>query len=92
LLRANVPPSLQTDRVSTVPLFDCLQTLLKFIPPFQWFDCYFIGSNEASGEVENKLRTVMRVLAAHRSSVFENVKPNPDEYSVMGYDYTQEQL
>jgi hypothetical protein len=59
---------------------------------FQWFDCYFMGANEASGEVENKLRTVMRVLAAQRSSVFESVKPNPDEYSVMGYEYIQEPL
>jgi hypothetical protein len=47
---------------------------------FQWFDCYFVGASETGGEVENKLRTVMRILAAHRSSVFEDIKPNPEEY------------
>jgi hypothetical protein len=59
---------------------------------FQWFDCYCLGAGETSGEVENKLRTVMRILAAHRSSVFEDIKPNPDEYSLMGYEYAQEPL
>lgn len=59
---------------------------------FEWFDCYFVGASETSGEVENKLRTVMRILAAHRSSVFEDVKPNPEEYSVMGYEYAEEPL
>jgi hypothetical protein len=55
---------------------------------FQWLDVYFIGAGEVSGEVENKLRTALRILAANRSSVFENIKPDPNEYSVMGYDYT----
>jgi hypothetical protein len=59
---------------------------------FQWFDGYFIGAGEVSGEVENKLRTVMRILAANRSSVFEDIKPNPEDYSVMGYDYSEELL
>jgi hypothetical protein len=59
---------------------------------FQWFDAYFIGAGEESGEVESKLRTAMRILAANRSSVFEDIKPNPDEYSVMGYDYSEELL
>lgn len=59
---------------------------------FQWFDGYFIGAGEGSGEVENKLRTVMRILAANRSSVFEDIKPNPEDYSVMGYDYSDEFL
>jgi hypothetical protein len=34
----------------------------------------------------------MRILAANRSSVFEDIKPNPEDYSVMGYDYSDEFL
>ena len=59
---------------------------------FQWFDTYFVTAGEQSGNVEAKLRTVMRVLAAHRSSVFETQKPRPEEYAVMGYDYSEESL
>jgi hypothetical protein len=58
----------------------------------QWFDCYFIGAGETGGEVENKLRTVMRILAANRSSVFEDIKPNREDYPIMGYEYSEEPL
>jgi len=59
---------------------------------FQWFDCYFVAAGEKDGEVENRVRTVMRILAAYRSSLIEAIKPNIDEYPVMGYDYAEQQL
>ena len=52
----------------------------------------FVGASETSGEVESKLRTVMRILAAHRSSVFEDIKPNAEEYPIMGYEYDEDLL
>jgi hypothetical protein len=42
-----------------------------------WFDCYFVGAGELSGDIETKLRRVMRILAVHRSSVFEELEPSP---------------
>lgn len=68
---------------------------IKSVPQsevFQWFDCYFVAAGEKDGEVENKVRTVMRILAAYRSAVLEGIKPNVDEYPVMGYDYAEEPL
>jgi hypothetical protein len=57
---------------------------------YAWFDCYLLPSiGEESGNVEEKLRTVVRVIAAHRSSVFESQKPNPNEYRSMGYSYIE---
>jgi hypothetical protein len=56
---------------------------------YQWFDCYFVGAGETEGDAEKRLRTVMRILAAQRSSVFETTKPNPEDYAIMGYEYTE---
>jgi hypothetical protein len=57
---------------------------------YVWFDCYLLPSiGEESGNVEERLRTVVRVIAAHRSSVFESLKPNPNEYGSMGYNYRE---
>lgn len=59
---------------------------------FQWFDCYFVAAGERDGEVENRVRTTMRILAAYRSSLVEAIKPSLDEYSIMGYDYSEQPL
>jgi hypothetical protein len=57
---------------------------------YAWYDCYLLPSiGEESGNVEERLRTVVRVIAAHRSSVFESQKPNPNGYKSMGYDYVE---
>jgi hypothetical protein len=58
----------------------------------QWFDCYFVGAGELSGDIETKLRTVMRILAAKRSSVFEELEPSPNEYAAMGYEFSEQAL
>lgn len=59
---------------------------------FQWFDCYFVAAGEKDGEVENRIRTVMRLSAAYRSSLIEAIKPKIDEYPIMGYHYAEQQL
>jgi hypothetical protein len=59
---------------------------------FRWFDCYFVAAGEISGNVEPRLRTVMRILAGERSSLSEDIKPNPEEYWTMGYEYFEELL
>jgi hypothetical protein len=59
---------------------------------FEWCDCFFVSPTSANGDVENQLRTVMRILAAYRSSIFEEIRPRPQEYGVMGYDYWEDQL
>lgn len=53
---------------------------------FRWSDCYFIGAGERDGEIEQKLRAVMRVLAALRASAFKDIEPGMEDYSVMGYE------
>lgn len=59
---------------------------------FEWCDCFFMSANDAGGNVENRLRTVMRILAAYRSAIFEEIRPQPHEYRVMGYDYSEDSL
>ena len=54
---------------------------------YEWGDCFFLSSN-----IENRLRTVMRILAAYRSSIFGEIRPHPREYQVMGYDYSEDSL
>ncbi len=59
---------------------------------FEWGDCFFISASDAGGDVENRLRTVMRILAAYRSSILQELRPHPHEYSAMGYDYSEDAL
>lgn len=58
---------------------------------YEWSGCFFL-SNDAAASVENRLRTVMRILAAYRSSIFEEIRPEVHEYGLMGYDYTEDVL
>jgi hypothetical protein len=58
---------------------------------FEWSGCFFISSG-TSGNIENRLRTAMRILAAYRSSVFEEIRPDPQDYRLMGYEYSEDQL
>ncbi len=38
------------------------------------------------------MRTVMRLLAAHRSSVLGCMMPDANEYASLGYDYSDIKL
>jgi hypothetical protein len=58
---------------------------------YEWSGCFFL-SNDATTSIENRLRTVMRILAAYRSSIFEEIRPNANEYGLMGYDYAEDAL
>ena len=58
---------------------------------YEWSGCFFL-SNDATTRIENRLRTVMRILAAYRSSIFEEIRPNANEYGLMGYDYAEDAL
>ncbi len=59
---------------------------------YNWYDCYFVPANEKSGIVETKLRTILRLLAAQRSSALGYIKPDANEYNSIGYDYTEIKL
>jgi len=90
---------LQQLRGQSHPRFGNLATLatiktrgLEDSTIYEWGDCFFVSPISASGDVENQLRTVMRILAAHRSSIFGEVRPLPREYNVMGYDYSEDEL
>lgn|GEM_PF-6173131 len=58
---------------------------------YEWSGCFFI-SGGTSGNIEIRLRTVMRILAAYRSSVFEEIRPRPEEYGLLGYEYSENAL
>lgn len=58
---------------------------------YEWSGCFFI-SGDTSGNIEIRLRTVMRILAAYRSSVFEAIRPRPEEYRLLGYEYSENAL
>jgi hypothetical protein len=55
---------------------------------FEWYDCFFVPAKAGGGDLEQRLRTVMRVLAAYRSTVFEEIRPEVQDYRVMGYEYS----
>lgn len=56
---------------------------------YKWFDCYFVPANEETGKVEEKLRTVMRVIAANRSALFESYQLSIEEYNTVGYECSE---
>jgi hypothetical protein len=57
---------------------------------YEWSGCFFLF-NDATTGIESRLRTVMRILAAYRSSIFEEIRPQSNEYSLMGYDYSEDE-
>jgi hypothetical protein len=90
---------LQQLRGQSHPRFGNLATLATIMTRgledstiYEWGDCFFVSPISASGDVENQLRTVMRILAAHRSSILGEMRPLPREYNVMGYDYSEDEL
>jgi len=79
-------------RFGTVPRLRTIATRgLLESNVYEWSGCFFI-SGGTSENIENRLRTVMRILAVYRSSVFEEIRPNPEEYGLMGYDYSEDPL
>lgn len=65
---------------------------IKNIPDsivYEWYNCYFVPANETSGTVEIKLRAVLRLLAAHRTTILSLIRPDASEYNSVGYDYSE---
>jgi len=65
---------------------------IKNIPDsvvYEWHNCYFVPANETSGTVEIKLRAVLRLLAAHRTTILSVMRPDASEYNSVGYDYSE---
>ncbi len=56
---------------------------------YESYNCYFVPANETNGTVEVKLRAVMRLLAAHRSTILGGIKPSASDYVFVGYDYSE---
>ncbi len=56
---------------------------------YEWYNCYFVPADATSETVEIKLQAVLRLLAAHRSSIIGGIKPGASEYASVGYDYSE---
>jgi hypothetical protein len=56
---------------------------------YKWHDCFFVAGNELSGNLEVKLRTVLRLLSARRVQVVRSMDMDPETYCQIGYDCQQ---
>lgn len=53
---------------------------------YKWFDCYFIDASESQGNIENKLRCVLRIIGARRSMINMSIDLSDGHYGAMGYE------
>ena len=74
------------------PMFDCTGNVVKLSIKnaqdstiYKWFNCYFV--DVASGDVENKLRTVLRTIEASRVLINISTEPDDGDYKSLGYDF-----
>ena len=51
---------------------------------YNWFDCFFVPADETVGALEDKLRVVLRLLAADRT-VIGCMSHDTDQYPKIGY-------
>jgi hypothetical protein len=68
---------------------DFLRVSIKGLPDsavYQWHDCYFVEANEAGGQIEARLRTILRLIAARRVNSNRIFGFDVDQYYATGYE------
>jgi hypothetical protein len=59
---------------------------------YNWCDCYFVPADEASGNVEQRLRTVMRIRGAALAVLASRQFPSDSVLKAIGYTSTATRL
>jgi hypothetical protein len=52
---------------------------------YQWHDCYFVEANEHGGQIEARLKTVLRLVAARQVESYRGFGFDADHYRRIGY-------
>lgn len=53
---------------------------------YKWFNCYFINASEESGNIENKLKAVLRIIEGSRFYNNMVIRPSSEIYEAIGYE------
>lgn len=53
---------------------------------YKWFNCYFVNASEESGNLENKLKAVLRIIEGSRYVTNMAFNPSDDDYKAIGYN------
>lgn len=56
---------------------------------YKWFNCYFVDASESSGDIGNKLKTVLRIIEASRNFINMSIGPEEGQYRSIGYDISK---
>jgi hypothetical protein len=74
------------------PVFGCKGEVIKLniknLPDstiYKWFNCYFVDASESGGDIENKLKAVLRIIEASRVLINISTEPSEEEYKSVGY-------
>jgi len=53
---------------------------------YKWWDCFFIPANEEAGELEPKIRTVLRLIAMRKSEALREIGIDVFNFTRLGYE------
>jgi hypothetical protein len=56
---------------------------------YKWFNCYFIDASEQIGDIETKLKSVLRIIEASKSVINMSIEPSHDQYHAIGYELSE---
>lgn len=56
---------------------------------YKWFNCYFVDASESSGDIETKLKAVLRIIEASKSIINMSMEPSDEQYESIGYGFSK---